>query len=230
LRLVSVVFDSDLGGHVYGRMHRVWEYSCRNTCPDAAVDTIRLEPPKAKDRARYLHESNHAKLYAWLEYCEMHADEDVVLMDCDTVVLKDVAEVFTRHKFDVAVTVRRKHQINGGVVYVRATGRARNILRAWYEADTVLHADTRLHEQYRRQYSGMNQSSYGYMIRKGLPKGLIELPCDEYNMVNWSHSKEPYVLHIKSGLRQRCLSDREPRGMYTRWVNKWRKLEAQCKS
>lgn len=231
MRLASVVFDSDLGANVYARLHRVWEHSAGKYCPESAVDTIRIDAPAAPDRDRYFHESNHAKLLKWVEYCEEH-DDDIVLMDCDTVVLRDLRKVFTEHRFDVAVTVRRMHVINGGVVYVRKGQRGREILRKWYDADTILHADPRLHEQYRKQYSGMNQSSYGFMITKGAPSGLIEIPCAQYNMVDWhaGHGKTPYVLHVKSALRQRCLNDRPANGFYARYVNVWRKLEAECKS
>jgi hypothetical protein len=236
MRLLSAYFDKDGSDGMYARCLKVWEYSAQQNSGAVAVDVIDIEQPKAPGGDQYLFAANHAKLKVWRDYVREH-DDDVVLMDCDTMVLRDLTHVFKDYKFDVAVTTRDSNTrltINGGVVFVRNTKAAERIMDLWYERDTELRADRKLHERFRSKYGGMNQSSYGYMISKNVPGTIIELPCSKYNQVEWwvSRKIKPCVVHIKSELRHAVFSKRDAHAIrYTMRDNvvAWRKMEKAAK-
>ena len=232
MRVMSAYFDSQRTDGMYERFLKVWEYSAKKNSGATAVDVIEITPPKAAGGDPYLHNANHAKLKVWRDYV-VNTDDDVVLMDSDTLVLRDLTHVFEKKKFDVAVTTRDRNTrltINGGVVFVRNTPEARQIIDLWYESDIELHNDKKLHERFRAKYGGMNQSSYGYMITKKLPGEIIELPCSVYNQVEWWANKsiKPCVVHYKSQLRHAVMSRRHTNAIRYNMrdaVDKWRKYE-----
>lgn len=232
MRLMSAYFDGQRTKGMYGRFLKVWEYSAKKNSGAVGVDVVEIPPPKSAGGDPYLFNANHAKLKVWRDYV-VSVDDDVVLMDSDTLVLRDLTHVFEKNDFDVAVTTRgwnTRLTINGGVVFVRNTPEARQIIDLWYESDIELHSDKKLHERFRAKYGGMNQSSYGYMLTKKLPGKIIELPCSVYNQVEWwcNRNVKPCVVHYKSQLRHAVLSPRSINA--TRYnmrdaVSKWRGYE-----
>lgn len=232
MRVMSAYFDSQRSEGMYERFLKVWEYSAKKNSGAVAVDVVEIPPPKPAGGDPYLHNANHAKLKVWRDYV-VNTDDDVVLMDSDTLVLRDLTHVFDKNKFDVAVTTRDRNTrltINGGVVFVRNTAAARQIIDLWYQADTELHKDRKLHERFRAKYGGMNQASYGYMLTRKHPGFIAELPCSIYNQVEWwgSRKGKPCVVHYKSQLRHAVLSKRGTAAIrYTMRdaVDKWRRYE-----
>lgn len=230
MRLLSVYFDTPETNDIYTRMVRVWEYSATKNGGADAVDVIRIEKPPEHDAP--LFNANHAKLEVWRDYVREH-DDDVVLMDADTIVLRSLRPAFAERSFDVAFTTRGRHgryTINGGVVFVRNTEAAKSVLDTWYDADTLLHEDRALHQKYRSKYGGMNQASYGYMMDHHPPGKIIELPCEMWNQVEWwaRNHPNPAVIHIKSQLRAAVFSKRPTAGIrhtMQKAVKAWRTLE-----
>ena len=235
MRLFCAVFDTTKN-RSYERMHRVWEYTAKKNSPCEAVDTLWIDPPKNTDPRRTSFDANYVKLKAWVDYCNKYPEEDIVLMDADMMVMRPLQEVFDRHKFDCAFTVRDqigRLTINGGVVYVRGTAKAREIMDLWGVCDKKLYLNPKLHQTYRSKYAGMNQSSWGYMMEKHKPKGVLELPCSIYNKVVFlSKSKEkPYVIHLKDTLRQSALGGRHwnnCRYGTREYVKLWRQFEKEA--
>lgn len=241
MRLFCALFDNAQTHGNYERMWRVWEYSANKNSPCNGIDTQWLESPVTRDPRRVSFDANYVKLKAWVDYCDKYPNEDIVLMDADTVVLRHLCDVFKRHKFACGFTIRDgagRLTINGGVVYVRKGQDARDIMTLWQKCDEKLYKDPKLHQRYRSKYAGMNQSSWGYMMEKHRPKGIIELPCSMYNRVTyWSKPREtPYVIHLKDTLRHSALGKRDWKNCRygTReYVKLWRKYEKEtlaCKS
>lgn len=236
MRVMSAFFDSDRSDGMYERFLKVWEYSAKKNS-GGIVDVVKIPPPKTVGGDPYLHNANHAKLKVWRDYIES-VNDDVVLMDADTLVLRDLTHVFEKNRFDVAVTTRDRTTrltINGGVVFVRNTPEALGIINLWHLSDIELHNDKKLHERFRAKYGGMNQSSYGYMITKKMPGKIIELPCSVYNQVEWWRNRKvkPCVVHYKSQLRHAVLSKRHTNAVSYNMrdaVGVWRKYEEEMRA
>lgn len=235
MRIFSVLISDDKES-IYNRLHKVWEFSCKKYSPCNSIDTLKISEKVMDDKC--LFNTNHAKLKYWMDYCVEHNDDDIVLMDCDTVVLNNLQEVFDKEDFDIATTIRnrKEHRINGGVVFIRKN-KGLDFLKTWFKYDTKLVLDKDLHSVWRDRFYGMNQASYGYMLSEREFPGLVELPCSIYNRVNWSCDNKEipyYILHVKSRLREYCLKDIKleniPSNSLRSYVRLWRKLEKQlCK-
>lgn len=177
------------------------------------VELVEIEIPFPEDmsgRGLFCH-FNHEKLVQWQKYLETAA-EPVVFTDCDMLALHSPAMIF-RDDFDIGYTVRTKEAgnspINGGVVFAKPTKEARDFFRVWLNIDGQMLTDEELHTEYCQRYSGLNQSSFGYMLEKYVTVGNVkEYKTRPYNCVecDWRDvDGSEFFIHIKTRLRRECL-------------------------
>ena len=218
----------------YDRLFEVFKKSVEMNSPHEIVE-LQVTIGHQKGGHTESVTANHYKMVAWNKYIQ-EVDDDCILIDCDMMILHDMAEAFEKFDFDVAITKRNTASIpyNGGVVFVRNTKQAKNFIKLWYECDQQLYNDRRLHARYRHKYKGMNQAALGYLLEeKRHQSKLIELPCSIYNAVeqDWKHldPEQVYAVHCKAGLKRAVLSSDEVRHLpdeYQIPAQIWRDIEA----
>jgi len=167
------------------------------------------DPPEnpRNDRPAWASPNNH-KLKFWRDYVRDNQGKEVVLMDADTVLLKDIRRRFDESPdFDICFTDRvdKIHPINGGIVFVRCNPKTLAFFEAWVAEDDRLYNDTAAFKQAQRIAAGMNQASLGVILADNRLHGckVDYAPCQIWNAVNshWRtfNEKECYCLHIKGG-------------------------------
>jgi len=199
---------------LYERLLNAWERSIRTNCPLSDYERKLLNP---KDYPQCQHTknsylANSVKLNYWNDYIQNN-EGNLCLIDGDTVVLKDVSDVF-ENKFDIAYTVRSKGTgipINGGVLFVRINDTTRRFFQLWTEINNRMLRDRNFHLQWYRVYKGINQASFGYMLQRHRDKfKAMELPCAIYNAcdkIDWIKiNSETRILHVKSEMRIMCIN------------------------
>ena len=226
----TVAFDYD--NTSYMRLLSVLEKSIAISCPEAKFVALRKKPPRTPPEGRkqgLLFYENTDKLADWLDFVECSDDPDIVLLDCDMMVLQDVSEVF-EEEFDVGFTRRANHKripFNGGVFFVRQNQESVNFFKKFKQINDQMYEDHEFHQLWRDKYAGMNQAAFGWMFENYFEKiDLLELPCEIYNVCSgWNVLSENYkIIHIKSQLKQACLgSDVERR--YSAIVGRWKEIE-----
>ena len=171
------------------------------------------ELPKGKETMRHKLVVNTRKLHKWVEIVE-NAKDDIVLMDCDTVLLKEVSHVFDMD-FDIAYTKRTqgsRFPLNGGVVFVRPNKKTKDFFRRWLDVNNRMMEDSHFHKPYYKKYAGINQASFGYLLENGCDLKIIDVPCSKYNAcdaVDWENLEYTHILHVKSDLQNQCFA-KEP--------------------
>jgi len=212
MRVITVQFDYG-SKDSYKRLLDVFRYSVVKNMPTVDLEVITCDPPRnIKDRSSGL-VSNTAKLAIWIDRF-LACEDDVIFMDCDMVVLKDMTDAFELD-FDIAYTVRNgglgKRQripINGGVLFAKYNERTINFLNEWLTINNRMFMNPAFHRDWRKKYAGMNQSAFGYMLERTNYCKAVSLPCSIYNVCNteWADITEnSRCLHIKSHLRRACL-------------------------
>lgn len=231
MKICSVVFNYQ-GMTNYDRLARVLEYTAHRFCPGAGFELVRIPAPKQFINKRCF-ASNTVKLAEWLRVMN-DTDDDVVFMDCDTAILRDISPAFAGD-FDIGYTVRtRGIPFNCGVVFVRNTPAAKQFVAVWRDINDKMYHNTKLHNPYRHKYAGMNQAAFGYVLEHGgAGAALRKFPCHE-----WNACKEDWpavdgttrVLHVKSDLRRMIIGGvrTELCGKNIRAVRIWRDLEQQA--
>lgn len=221
------------GVNKYSVLSKVFEHSVKKYCPDAELELLKVKPPELKRKARSRSfASNTLKLGLWLDILKK-TDDNVIFMDCDMIVLKDISEAFN-YKFDIGYTVRTRSPIpfNGGVVFVKNTPNAIKFIELWKEINRQMYEDYTFHMPYRTKYAGMNQASFGYLLEKKKYDAKVKkFNCDIWNACddNWRDiSKDTKVIHIKGGLRRTVLSPRPINSRYERAVIVWQNLAIEA--
>jgi hypothetical protein len=208
-RLVAVAFAKAGSRDQYARMARVLADTARRHCPDWSIE-IALTGPVRPTHVDAAYAYNTAKLAHWADVVDAAADGDrLLLIDADTLVLRPLDDVWAR-PFDVAYTVRPpgRFPLNAGVVFVRASERARRFLRAWQAENARMLRERLYHQVWRRQYGGLNQAALGALLHAGGVPGctLTQLPCAEWNCEDstWAAYDRTVtrILHVKSLLRR----------------------------
>lgn len=154
--------------------------------------------------------TNTDKLKKWNDIVQ-EAEGNIVLMDCDTLLLKDVSHVFNMD-FDVAYTKRtagERFPLNGGVVFVRANKETKAFFKEWLEVNNRMMSDSDFHRPYYKKYAGINQASFGHLLEKGPNIDIIDVPCRKYNACDvddWNNLEDTHILHIKSDLQNQCFT------------------------
>lgn len=156
---------------------------------------------------------NTVKIEKWNEVVQQ-AEDNIVLLDCDTVLLKDVSHVFEKD-FDLAYTKRTegvRFPLNGGVVFVKPTKESKEFFKEWLDVNNRMMREPHFHRPWHVKYAGINQASFGYLLENDPTIDIIDLPCAKYNAcdtVDWRDLEDPYILHIKSDLQNQCFA-KEP--------------------
>lgn len=241
MKIVTTLGESGIAD--YKPLYEVFSHSvAKNT--SAELVCLPIECPKKSGHHTDSLAMNHVKMLEWARYIET-VDDDVVFMDCDMMVLRDIGEAFNDFDFDIAITKRDRHNLpfNGGVVFVRNTKAAHAFIKLWAEVDTQLWEDEVLHVKWRKKAHGMNQASLAYILNDKLHTDtgamIAMLPCERYNAVeeHWSHivAKQAYAVHCKGNMKRVLLSGKAPdkRHMHmSACFDIWQKLrvEAQTKT
>ena len=234
MKILAISFDYGGKGDMYEKLATVLAYSINRNCPTAEFTLMKVPPPK-RQKDNHTFDSNNYKLRLWLDFLEK-ANDDVILMDCDMLVLHDLAVAFAE-PFDVGLCKRNRENLpwNGGVVFVRNTAPAHQFMRDWLEADNFLFATERkepskLHQHYRNKYGGMNQSSLGYLLTEKKTAAKIKpFPCKIWNATIefWSTiDAHTMILHVKSGLKKAVLAGQ--RGPWVKACETWLAYARGC--
>jgi hypothetical protein len=237
--IVSDIFNYD-GDTRYEKMAKVLEYSAKKFCPNIEFRLIRHDPPRTINR-KTCFASNNLKLNKWIEVLES-ANDDIIFLDCDMVILRSFDGAFDDTDFDIGITylndARERLPFNGGTVFARNTDAARGFMKKWLEIDNKMYTDEKLHSVFREKYAGMNQASLGYLLEnKDCHEAHIKrFDCHEWNWCRdrWifpDHGEGPRVLHIKSQTRKNVFLP-TPIALLDTKVRKavqiWRQLAAEA--
>jgi hypothetical protein len=212
LKIYTVTFDFG-EATTYKVLNEVFIHSVEKNCPNAEWRYDELDEPELNGIIKGF-VTNTVKLDLWvkeLEKCE--EGDELVLIDCDMLVLGDISPVFKKD-FDVAYTFRTqsKWPMNGGTMFVKVNDRSRAFFYKFLEINNTMLKDKVLHQKYRDVYAGMNQAAFGYILEhhkdiaklKALPCAIWNV-CEHYDQAIKNGAK---ILHIKGKLRQNIFRDR----------------------
>jgi hypothetical protein len=169
--------------------------------------------------------TNSLKLKKWNEIVQ-EATDNVVLMDCDTILLKCISHVFEKD-FDFAYTERTKgghFPLNGGVVFVKPTKKSKEFFNEWLRVNDKMMDNFNFHRPWKKKYAGINQAALGYLLERKPELNILKVPCSKYNAcdpVDWEDVSDAHVLHIKSDLQNQCFA-KEPTRLKDA-VSEWNK-------
>ncbi len=204
-------------GKAFEVMLQAHKNSVRSTMPLAKHDVVELVGGCAPG----FKPENHYKFKAWVEAVERYQGENIVLMDADTLVLKDIRSAFDRCAADIILTEKpgEKPRVNAGVVFVRCNPQTLGFFRHWLELDAALFADPALRREAEALQFGQNQASLALMMRDNPEYEDIigYLHCQEWNCENvmWKYfDANTRVLHIKNGLRHTVLNKKYDKRLY----------------
>lgn len=237
-RLEACYFSAVGSDGRWTRLARVLDWSARQHCPAWHVRVEAIEPPPVTSRIQIrTYETNTQKLDRWAEIVATAADgERLLLIDADTMIVRPIDEIWQRD-FDVAYTTKRaRFPINGGVVFLRVSPRVRTFLQDWADANRRLLADSDPEAGWRYTHGGVNQASLAQLLTTAQVRGLhlVELSCAEWNCEDsgWAtfDPARTRILHIKSALRQACLSGFPPEPWLLPLRDIWRAAERQAKA
>ena len=209
-RIITVQFDYQ--NDTYALLLKMMEYSVKRNMPNTVMDMVIAPAPPYVNRSLPRNfTSNTKKLEYWVKMLNEAKDgEEIILMDCDMLLIGDISCAF-KEEFDIGYTFRERTHIpmNGGVIFLRVNERSREFIRLWKEVNDRMFRDDTFHRVWRSKYSGMNQAAFGCLYETITYKADVKgFPCSKYNIANeeWafigSHS---LCLHIKSGLRKLCI-------------------------
>ena len=209
-----IIATVSFGDPVFEQMAQVLEYSVRANCPEATFLHVQAEPhTHIKGIPTHCPANAHKKRF-WGDVVHEHPGQEIVLLDCDTLVLGDLSHVFQEHDFDIAYTVRpHRVRINAGVMFVRSTHPTRRFFDKWnYHLEKLLGDDERpaLHKRLRK-HAGLDQAALAESLEAvDYPTKFLELPCTTYNSVDqtWHEFDETTkILHVKGPLRRFAVLD-----------------------
>lgn len=232
MKIISVVFDYYCQDK-YKKLATVLEYSANKHCPDADFELVKIKAPVIKTGKSKSFTSNTVKLEIWLDKLKS-TDENVIFMDCDMLVLKDISDIFN-HNFDIAYTKRTKARIpyNGGIVFVHNNENSIKFMEIWKDINNQMFNNRNFHNIWHKKYAGMNQSAFGYILEnKKYDANLKVLPCAVWNACNedWhSIDEKTRVVHIKGGLRRSVLNYNP--GHICKWQRAallWQRAAVEC--
>lgn len=232
MKIISVQFDWK-GTNRYQILSQVFEHSVKKNCPDVELELIKVQAPDRTHKCRSKSFcANTLKLDLWLKALN-ETDQNVVFMDCDMIILKDISDAFN-YDFDIGYTKRTRASMpyNGGVVFVKNTPEAKQFIQLWKNINDRMYKDNAFHNPYREKYAGMNQAAFGYILEKEKFKAkLKQFPCAVWNACDddWRNmNKETRIVHVKSGLRRSVLLTRNMNTPYNRSIIVWNNLAIEC--
>jgi len=201
------------GEDVYLKLRDAWRKSIGQVMPDATIVVKEIDPPCDDDPSqRRSWCSNLAKTEAWRDLVREHKGRDLILMDCDMIVLRDVSAQFA-DEFDLTFTerphVHDTHEpINTGFMAVRCNDRTIKFFDELCEVARWMYDDEDFHAPYWSRYRGIMQAALGHMMESGAMAGLdVRLyPCSVYNVSDHEYlgiGSDARVVHYKAGARKR---------------------------
>lgn len=219
----------------YERLLNAWEKSVQANAPQSDYERKYLHPNLYPDckHPKNSYMTNSIKLNYWNDKVK-HENQDLCLIDGDTVVLKDVSHVFDQD-FDIAFTQRSKGihiPINGGVLFLRPSKAVEEFMHYWVLTNNEMLRNNILHRIWYRKYNGINQASFGYML-ENISKlkhklKIISLPCSKYNACDkpdWiGINEDTHILHVKSELRLACINGVQLK-QYKKAIDTWKKYD-----
>jgi len=238
-RLVACYFRTNTNGDptIWPRLSRVFRHCAVMNLPGWRLEIEELEPwPFKSSRAIPADGHNTQKLEHWARrVSEAHDGDRLLLVDADTVILRDLKDVWLR-EFDVAFTRRpRGYPYNAGVVFVRVSQLVRAFFEKWTEENRRMLVDRPYHATWQKRYGGLNQAALGMLLETGAAEGLrvMDLECRIWNCEDstWQDfSSETRILHVKSALRMAVISKVYSEPGLRKLAEFWRTLEAQAKA
>lgn len=226
MKIIIVTFDFGTST-TYKTLHDVLIYSIEKHMPDAKWVSITLDEPELHNRVKGFI-TNTVKLYQWVKEIQSCKDgENVLLLDCDMLVIGDLKEIFKK-EFDVAYTVRAnsKYPVNGGAIYVKVNERSRKFFDRFYEINKKMLDNPEFHQEWRNKYAGMNQAAFGYLLEKEKDiANLVPIPCRKWNVCqeNWKdYDEDARLIHVKGQLRYSIFNRTDCLPELQRAVELWR--------
>ncbi len=159
-----------------------------------------------------------SKTILWSKAIKLYPDEQICLLDSDTLVLKNIAHFFEKD-FDIAFTVKEeKIPLNTGVMLVKNSARVIKFFQEWQtRTNSILnnqkeYAKANNTDDY--PYGGTDQMSFYNLIQYTKEKSnfstninsesvqLVALPCAQLNETrSTAVTSEKHILHYKGGWR-----------------------------
>ncbi len=159
-----------------------------------------------------------SKTMLWSKAIGLYPNEQICLLDSDTLVLKDITH-FYKKNFDIAFTVKNERiPLNTGVMLVKNSNRAIKFFREWQiQTNSILNNP----EEYAKAnntddypYGGTDQMSFYNLVQYTKEKSnflanidlesvqLVALPCAQLNETrSTAVTSEKHILHYKGGWR-----------------------------
>ena len=239
MKIVAVQFDYD-GSTKYDILSKVLEHSVKKNCPSAQFVLIKIKAPERKGVKRCF-DSNTLKLWHWQD--QLNCDEEhVVFMDCDMIVLHDIASAFDDQSFDIGITTRANGHmltggrlpINGGVIFVRNNESGKAWVKLFSDVNQQMYENPKFHQPWRDRYGGMKQAAMGYVLeKKKFAARVKKFPCDEWNSCKpeWHLINDTTkIIHIKSDVRRAVFHEQRDPVLdmkYSQALNRWRSLASE---
>jgi hypothetical protein len=213
-------------GDDFGRLAGVLRKSIARNCPGARMVARRYDMDESASEPLAAH--NTEKLRRWRDAVHEH-EGNIVFLDADTLVLKDLAPAF-QGDFDLSLTTRPgTKRINAGVVFVKANANSRRFFDRWVEENDRIMSNPAMLADALLKHGGVNQASLLELLNQSHGSTIAELPCKIWNSVDqtWAEfDADTRVLHIKGKLRDSILNDKPPHRTYTApLIDLWREYE-----
>ena len=184
------------------------------------IQFVELEPENFDEKLI----SSTQKLYYWNKMFQDIEDGEYVLMDCDTLIVRDFSNLFKK-KFDLGFTYRfpnSKFRVNAGVMFFRKNKQSSNFFEDWYKKTLeVSDSDKKIH-YHESRFGSVDQGILtemlyiedDYVESKSERIGemlIMGFPCHYYNLSEqWEKMNEhTAVVHFKSGWRHIICTDKE---------------------
>lgn len=231
MQIVTVQFNKG-NSKTYLVLKKVFKKSVELCMPEAEFVELSIPVPDYDEwpnKGGFV--SNTYKLKKWAEYIST-VDDDVILADCDMLMLQSAEHAFDE-PFDIAVTktvAPVRVPVNGGIIMVRNTERAKAFIKRWNEINEQMYANHAFHNEWKHRYPGMNQAALGYMLE--VEQALADVhyyTTRQWNATNsdWGKIYEDTVfVHIKGALRREVMTG-SVHGPHAPEVLLWREVQRQ---
>jgi hypothetical protein len=169
--------------------------------PTLELCIVHPRPPREGAADRFA-----PKLTAWCDAVDFY-DDDLLLLDADTLVLGDVTTV-SRGTFDICHAPRPgKYPINTGVVFARPNKTTRSFMRAWLNRTEYWGLTKDLRNRARAEYAGTDQAAFAEAL-KIVPVNVNELDYTVWNLCQDFERMTPAtkILHMKGFVHRECLA------------------------
>jgi hypothetical protein len=182
------------------------------------------------------------KMYMWnlIIHDTQHFDDDIMIMDCDMLCIKDVASVFDNEHFDFCYTrksIGARFPINTGVIFVRNKTAVRDFFQMWYDKTNTILKDNCQMETAIREFGSADQLALNectcdrkkvvfYETKFIHDCNIQAIPASLFNMhKDWSDPHIAKLIHFKSGWGNILIYP----GSYEEavWANGWAKWESE---